>query len=381
MNYKSLYSFFSDIFKVKFNFKKIKKIPIVIYDEYSAIIGDFFKPEKYYVLDVRIKSINLRILAKSLIIYKFKWKPKFYLITFLSELNPSYIITFIDNDVRFWNLKKYLKNTETAFIQNGWRDSFLDVFSTLSQEDHNSFEVDRMFVFSSVIGTKYKKYITGDSYPIGSYRNNSFEIDKKVSNDGIIFISSYTPDWKTLSSNKNLADYEGQEKILFYLLCKISREKKIKLSVLGKQPSPFNQMEEKFYKEIDKDFIFIPKTKEKYKNYRHIDDSKLVVSVDSTLGYESLARGKRTAFFSIRSQDSDNKSYNFGWPNKFQDLGPFWINYYDEFYIRKIIDYLLNISDKEWNTETRKYINKIMIYDSGNEILKKYIKEIEFKTN
>ena len=117
MNYKSLYSFFSDIFKVKFNFKKIKKIPIVIYDEYSAIIGDFFKPEKYYVLDVRIKSINLRILAKSLIIYKFKWKPKFYLITFLSELNPSYIITFIDNDVRFWNIKKYLKTTETVFVQ------------------------------------------------------------------------------------------------------------------------------------------------------------------------------------------------------------------------------------------------------------------------
>lgn len=122
-------------------------------------------------------------------------------------------------------------------------------------------------------------------------------------------------------------------------------------------------------------------TKEKRKNYRHVDASKLVVSPDSTLGYESLARGNRTAFLTIRSQDLKNKSLNFGWPNKFQDLGPFWINYYDEFYIRKIIDYLLNISDKEWNTETRKYINKIMTYDSGNEILKKYIKEIEFKTN
>ena len=258
MSLKSLYSFFCILLKVKFSLKRIKKIPIVIYDEYTEIINDFLKPEQYYVLDVRFKSINLRILAKSLIIYKFKWKPKFYLITFLSELNPSYIITFIDNDVRFWNIKKYLKTTETVFVQNGWRDSSVDIFSKLSPKDHNCFKVDKMFVFNTVIGNEYKKYISGDVYPIGSYRNNSFEIGKKLSNDGVVFISNYTPEWKNLSNCKKLANYQGLEKILFALLCKIFREKKIKLSVLGKQDSGFSEIEEKFYKQIDNNLFLYP---------------------------------------------------------------------------------------------------------------------------
>ena len=300
MNLKSLYSFFCKPLKVKFSLKRITKLPIVIYAEYTEIINDFLKPEQYYILDVRYKSINLRILAKSLVNYKLKWKPKHYLQTFLSELNPSYIITFIDNDVRFWNIKKYLKTTETVFVQNGWRDSSVDIFSTLSPKDHNCFKVDKMFVFNTVIGNEYKKYITGDVYPVGSYRNNSIEINKRSTNDGVVFISSYTPEWKTLSNCKKLANYQGLEKILFALLCKIFREKKIKLSVLGKQHSRLSQIEEKFYKQIDNNFIFIPMTKEKRKNYRHIDASKLVVSLDSTLGYESLARGKRTAFLTDR---------------------------------------------------------------------------------
>ena len=382
MNYKSLHSFFCHILKIRFNFKKITKKPIVIYDEYTEIVADFLKPEKYYVLETKYKSINLRILVKSLIIYKFKWKPIFYLITFISELSPSYIITFVDNDVKFWTLKKYIKNIKTVFIQNGTRDAFTDTFSSLNLKDCDSYRVDKMFVFSEVMGNEYKKYITGDAYPIGSFRNNSFKIDKKAMNNGITFISTYTPEWKIWAQNKERPDYIDQEKILFSLLCKISSEKKIKLSVLGRQID-FSSMEleEKFYKEIDTNFIYIPRKEEKGGSYKRIDESKIVVSVESTMGYESLARGKRTAFFSIRSQDKKNKSYNFGWPHKFEDTGPFWTNFYDEIYIRKIIDYLLNIPDKEWMLETTKHLNKIMLYDSGNQIFKKFIKEIESKTN
>jgi len=193
MNFKSLCSFFCHILKIRFNFKKITKKPIVIYDEYTEIVADFLKPEKYYVLETKFKSINLRILVKSLIIYKFKWKPIFYLITFISELSPSYIITFVDNDVKFWTLKKYIKNIKTVFIQNGTRDAFLDTFSSLNLKDCDSYRVDKMFVFSEVMGNEYKKYITGDAHPIGSFRNNSFKIDKKAKNNGITFISSYTP--------------------------------------------------------------------------------------------------------------------------------------------------------------------------------------------
>ena len=43
--------------------------------------------------------------------------------------------------------------------------------------------------------------------------------------------------------------------------------------------------------------------------------------------------------------------------------------------IRKIIDYLLNISEQEWKNEKKKYLDIIMPYDEDNKIFKKYISE------
>jgi|TARA_B110000881_G_C18528759_1_gene491798 surface carbohydrate biosynthesis protein len=380
MNFRSIYLLFLALLKIKFNLKKIQKTPVVIYDENTfSEIRDILEIKKYYILETRFKSINLRVLITSLIFYKLKWRPKHYLYTYLSELSPSHIITSQDNDIKFWNIKNYLKNVKTIFIQNGWRDNFSDSFSQLELKDNNLFNVDKMFVFNEMYAKEYKKYISGDTHVIGSFLNNHFRISRNL-NEEIIFISSFTHHPHTSVKYRMTIDYQLPTKIILPLLLRISREKKIKLKVLGRSwgrmsGSSAVEAEKNFFREFDNEIIFIPRGKERHETYKSIDDSKLVVTMDSTLGYESFAREKRVAFLTIRSQNFENKSFNFAWPYKSDDKGPFWTNSYDENYIRKIIDYLLNISEQEWKNEKKKYLDIIMPYDEDNKIFKKYISE------
>ena len=46
-------------------------------------------------------------------------------------------------------------------------------------------------------------------------------------------------------------------------------------------------------------------------SYERIDESRYVVS-DSTLAYEALSKGKKTAIISVRGKFLNNNSFKFG---------------------------------------------------------------------
>ena len=58
-------------------------------------------------------------------------------------------------------------------------------------------------------------------------------------------------------------------------------------------------------------------------SYSYIDQSGIVVGIDSSMVYESIARGTKTAVFSARVNNFFNP---FGWPKSLDDVGPFWAN-------------------------------------------------------
>ena len=69
--------------------------------------------------------------------------------------------------------------------------------------------------------------------------------------------------------------------------------------------------------------------------YERIAKSEFVVFTDSTLGYEALSRGKKTAAFPLGSRNPEwckKNAYHliipFGYPVDFPDTGPFWSNIY-----------------------------------------------------
>ena len=86
----------------------------------------------------------------------------------------------------------------------------------------------------------------------------------------------------------------------------------------------------------------------------------------STLGYESLARGKKTAAFLIDAEIIDSPSIKFGWPVSLSDDGKFWTNRLDEVRFEEILNYLLTSSNDDWEKVRGETMHEIINFDPGN---------------
>jgi len=113
-----------------------------------------------------------------------------------------------------------------------------------------------------------------------------------------------------------------------------------------------------------------------YSGYEAVAAAGVVVFVDSTLGYEALARGKKTAAFALRGKSLRSVARNFGWPADLPDNGPFWTNYADEREFERVMDYITTVNDEEWEQTRRRYVPELIEYDPGNTRFLKLMREI-----
>ena len=153
-----------------------------------------------------------------------------------------------------------------------------------------------------------------------------------------------------------------------------SQNKNIKLYI--KLRNPNSEKEILFYKNnLKTKKINFLSSKNLNDNYQLIDKAKLVVFLDSYFGYEAFARGKKIAAFSIRGKKLKLKNANFA-DNRLPNKGFFWSNQCTQSDLNKLIERVLTISEKGWFRIKRKYENKIMFYNSNNNIFKKKIKKM-----
>ena len=100
------------------------------------------------------------------------------------------------------------------------------------------------------------------------------------------------------------------------------------------------------------------------------------MGIDTTVLYESLARGTKTIFCDIRPSNKFlDKTRYFGWPKKFKKHGPFWTSNNDYYSIKKVMKNILNTNENSWKKIKKKYADDLMSYDQGNETFKKILKE------
>ena len=108
-----------------------------------------------------------------------------------------------------------------------------------------------------------------------------------------------------------------------------------------------------------------------YPSYKAVDSAEVVVSMDSTIAYESVARGKKTALFAIRGTLRELFDYDYGWPADYPDEGPFWTNKPDPDIFIRILDYLFEVSDEQWKKDVEATnFSSLMEYDPRNTIFK-----------
>jgi surface carbohydrate biosynthesis protein len=101
-------------------------------------------------------------------------------------------------------------------------------------------------------------------------------------------------------------------------------------------------------------------------SYVSLDQSEIIVFTSSSLGYESLARGKKTAALMLDAEVLEAEALKFGWPAKLPDEGPFWTHQLSEQRLREIMDFLRTAKDHEWNQIRTEAIKDVIYFDPGN---------------
>ena len=190
-------------------------------------------------------------------IFKGRFNKISYFVEFIKFVNPKIVITFIDNNPIFYELRNYI-NIPTISVQSGNRNSFNDVFGILEKLNHQilkNYKVDLMFVWNKQVGEKYKKFFDTNYIISGSVLSNSI-VKKNLKKDNcLIYISNFrTMHLKKMIPCKNItwSEFLKDEVELLnyiYIFCK---EKKLKLKILGKYLN--TELDKKFELEYFKNY-------------------------------------------------------------------------------------------------------------------------------
>lgn len=370
MSFKYFIKLYILIFKTKYKFHNPQKRKFLFFDNThtSLIINKFkIKKNKYEILFTRLEEINLPILIKSIKKHLFKINLQKYFLEYIKFVGPKKVITFIDNNILFYQLKKYFPLIEFISIQNGHRTEKRDFILKLKKKQNNKkLSCDKIFIANLGYGELIKKYIDCKTIPLGYFKNNFVKsINKRIQKKSIVFISQFR-------KNQIKKDHFWIEKKILPLINKFCIENKIYLYILG--CSNNYNLEKNFYNSILIPSSFVFQKKINFpKNYNFLDKFEVVVFIDSTLGYESITRKKKVAVFSNRRLTKVSSPEKFGWPVKFKSKGYFYNNSKNsnQAEINRILKNVLKISQKKWNKKIFTNLKKISIYNYGNNILKK----------
>jgi hypothetical protein len=127
----------------------------------------------------------------------------------------------------------------------------------------------------------------------------------------------------------------------------------------------------------------------------------MVVTVDSTMGYESLALGKKAAIlccrrftrskgreslFDLMSEKArlnaqtefrpESINNRFGASFKFEDAGFFWSNIESQDEFERVLTNVFQVSEAEFKMISRPFADQLMVHDYGNTKIRAYVEGV-----
>jgi surface carbohydrate biosynthesis protein len=351
---------------------------VLIYDAaQQEVLNEYLNQWSPEVLHLRGEQYNMPVLLTSF--FKRGSRVDAYVDCFMEKVRPRLIITIMDFSLEFYTISKRHPKIKTLAIQIGLRGYYYSVFETfddLDSEVTNNFFVDYMMMFGSGVGKKYSQCIAGDTVIMGAIKNNMVPKEKSTRRGVISFVSQ----WRQSSGVKLGETYYSFEDfwtkpdgLVIQCLINYAKIKNRQLMIIPCKytSNDLRKKEEAYFRELmgsEPEFL-CPSGPNS--SYQAVDSSEIVVAIDSTLGYESIARGTKTAIFSIRSHFLRDPSRNYGWPGEFPDEGLFWTNNPDPDSFVRILDYLFEVDDARWREDVKASdFSTIMEYDPGNSVLR-----------
>lgn len=364
--------------------KKVFFIPkrknYLLFNKNSEVLIFLIK-KNYQILPTLQQEINFYILFK--IFLKFKFTELNYYKEYISIIQPRIIITFIHNDLIFYKIKFCFKNILFIAIQNGISDDPI-----ISKIYKNKLYCDLVCLIGRQ-EKKFYKFIKTRTIDVGSVLNN--ETYKKSGNFAnkkklIGFISQYRTykssffdllDLKDMKKEKKFLNqmFSKNEPILLSLLADYCIKNNYKLAIIANYYKNSNEshQEYNFYKFIFKKFINLKWSllakKNIFSNYHFLHKPSLLISFESTLGLEALARGIRVLRFQREMFNRCQSVWVY-----YKKNGKFFSRNFNKKEVFKKIDNILSMT----NYPQLKYYNNIKLsslikLDPGNTTLKKII--------
>jgi len=386
-----LIRFIKKLYKFKLTLSAPKKCDILILDMSGAeMLADFCGIKTHSVLDN--ERLNLPILLATIL--RGHRSMTEYQNSYIRWCDPRIVLTNIDNELYFFTIKSTFPKIITIAVQNGWRANYSPkvdkgFFTALKKLDSPG--CDFYCVFNKNIGKYLSGFVSIESIVTGSIKNNNFLNNSiRRTQKTVTFISQHPPRAVLDGLDGNFFGDSFVSDRVFYevdllvatYLSKFCAANELRFVISGKRTSEV-AYESSFFSDaiMHQNASFQPRDSE-YSTYDLVANSDIVVSIDSTTGYEALARGKRTAFFSIRGEliskhiATPIDDLNFGWPLELPDTGPFWTNTASEAEFSRVLNYLMTVSDADWSNEIGKYTEDLMVFDPGNTVLRDLLQRL-----
>jgi len=369
-------------------FTKPNKKKILIFDKKgsSSPTYSFFSSENSEILLVLGEKINFYILFKLLLKFKIPTITS-YIDEYINCVKPEFIFHNSYN-VRFFEINKnnFNFNFKKIFTQSELKNN-LDFKDFIGNK--KNLNCDYLFVWSEGIKKKLLNHIDGNYQVVGSYLNNKGPIiNKKNLKNKLSFVSQYRT-FKKVKKSDNIKtirevfhglkfsweQFYSADLDVASSLKKFCNKNNIDFEIIGTSIDDI-ESEKLFFRERlgDSGWKFIESHKDKRGIYL-TNESKYIVTIDSTLGYECLARGQRVSFFSIRTKYLNTEYSKFGWFTDLNEEGLCWTTKNSEEDFNRIINFLIFSPEEDWDNLRKTYLNDLLFYNPNNEIYIKFLKD------
>jgi len=378
------------IFKAKYIFIKPRNKKILIFDNKGSTASHYryFSNLDVEILHVLGERINFYILFKILLNFKFP-TIKLYIEEYVKIVKPSFIFHNSFN-IRFFEIDKKKFNFEFVkiFTQSELKN-FYDFKEFISNK--KNLKCDYLFVWSEGMKNKLLNHIKGNYIVTGSFANNDGpKIEYKKLKNKLIYVSQYrtfkkkklTDTKKTIRDNFHGVRFSWDQFFKIELdLCDMLKNycniNNIEFSIVGTSINDQKSEKEFFSKRLGNiGWSYIKSSKNKRGIYL-TNKAKFIVTVDSTLGYECLARGQRVGFFSMRKKYIKSSYSKFGWTMNLNEEGPCWTTNNTQNDFKRVMNFLVKAKEKEWDRIRKNSLNDLMFYDSGNKIYLNYLNKFK----
>jgi surface carbohydrate biosynthesis protein len=353
-------------FKFRFDFPRKKKI-LLFDEEHSLTLKQIIKKD-FNVLKVRDeKEIYFWIFLKQVILFDFKFLT--YCENYIKFISPKIMITFIDTNLLFYELKDSFNNIQFIAIQNGVRVEKNTMFYNKLFIKPKKLKCDHIFVLNKYYIKEYQRIIDSKYHVLGNFKNNMIKINKTKIKDDFLFISTF--------NINHLSNLKFEKKLLNYINLYLNKyNKKIHILPRHKLSSPFKHQEEiNFFKNFFQSKCTFPTSSDLKRPYVIVDKFEKIIFMYSTLGFEAISRKKKVAIFSPKIQFRPFVGkLNSVWPapylKKYDFFSSKHISYNE---IERVLNNINNCSQTNWEKKYYGIIKDQLHLNKDNTKLKKLI--------